>query len=92
MSSDQFGLTCVSHDSPYQKWIQTLGFEHWSKDNCEHVFKTAFLTNCSVIRTNGVVGGIDHNEETRQINNNSKLMPDLTNHFVNNKHMHKLFL
>ena len=72
MSDEQNELTCVNDDCPYRRWIQTLGFEDWSKNNCEHVFTTAYLTNCSVIRTNGVEERIEHDDETRQIHDACK--------------------
>ena len=81
ISYDQLGLTCVSDDSPYRKWIQTLGFQFWSKNNCEHIFRTAFLTSCSVIRTNGVEGGSQRTRETHQINDESNSMAIFSSRF-----------
>ena len=61
-------ITCVDWNSSYHRWIQTLGFQTWSKYNCEYLFMATFLTNCSVVRTNGVEGRSEHDEKTRQIN------------------------
>ena len=72
ISQEQNGLTCVNDDSPYRRWIQTLGFKQWSKNNCEYAFTTAYLTNCSVIRTNGVEERLAHDDETRQLHNDCK--------------------
>ena len=66
------GITCVGENSSYDRWIKTLGFPHWSKNNCEYAFMSTFLTSCSVVRTNGVEERHEFDIETRKINDASK--------------------
>ena len=70
-SSIMAGLTCIQTDSRYERWIQTLGFQKWSKHNCEYLFTSTFLTACSIIKTNGVEERRNHDNETGQINDDS---------------------
>ena len=70
-SSTIAGKTCIGTDSKYERWIQTLGFQKWSKNNCGYLFTSTFLTECSIIKTNGIEKGRDHDNETLQINDAS---------------------
>ena len=65
------GTACIGTDSKYERWIQTQGFQKWSKNNCGYLFTSTFLTECSIIKTNGIEEGIDHDNETLQINESS---------------------
>ena len=65
------GTACIGTDSKYERWIQTQGFQKWSKNNCGYLFTSTFLTECSIIKTNGIEKGIDHDNETLQINDAS---------------------
>ena len=67
-----FDSMCVGQNSSYDRWIKTLGFPKWSRHNCEYAFMSTFLTNCSVVRTNGVEERHEFDSETRQINDESK--------------------
>ena len=66
------GFTCVNRNSSYHRWIQTMGFQTWSKLNCEYLFSASFLRACSIIRTNGVEYRRENDDETREINDASK--------------------
>ena len=66
------GFTCVNRNSSYHRWIQTMGFQTWSKLNCEYLFSASFLRACSIIRTNGVEYRREYDNETREINDASK--------------------
>ena len=74
------GTACISTDSKYERWIQTQGFQKWSKNNCGYLFTSTFLTECSIIKTNGIEEGIEHDNETLQINDASN---NNTFYFVN---------
>ena len=65
------GTACIGTDSKYERWMQTQGFQKWSKNNCGYLFTSTFLTECSIIKTNGIEEGIDHDNETLQINDAS---------------------
>ena len=70
------GYTCVNRNSSYHRWIQTMGFQTWSKLNCEYLFSASFLRACSIIRTNGVEYRRGYDNETREINDASKYSSD----------------
>ena len=70
------GYTCVNRNSSYHRWIQTMGFQTWSKLNCEYLFSASFLRACSIIRTNGVEYRHEYDNETREINDASKHSSD----------------
>ena len=76
------GFTCVNRNSSYHRWIQTMGFQTWSKLNCEYLFSASFLRACSIIRTNGVEYRREYDNETREINDASKYSSDFQ--FANN--------
>ena len=69
------GTACIGTDSKYERWIQTLGFQKWSKNNCGYLFTSTFLTECSIIKTNGMEEGRDHDNETLKINDASNNQP-----------------
>ena len=70
------GYTCVNRNSSYHRWIQTMGFQTWSKLNCEYLFSASFLKACSIIRTNGVEYRREYDNETRTINDASNYSSD----------------
>ena len=71
LNEDLEGI-CVGQNSSNDRWIKTLGFPKWSRHNCEYAFMSTFLTNCSVVRTNGVEERHEFDSETRQIHDESK--------------------
>ena len=66
------GFTCVNRNSSYHRWIETMGFQTWSKLNCEYLFSASFIRACSIIRTNGVEYRREYDNETHEINDASK--------------------
>ena len=53
-----------------------MGFQTWSKLNCEYLFSASFLRACSIIRTNGVEYRREYDDETRKINDASNYFSD----------------